>query len=235
MVQPGDVVCTDIGIVYAGLATDYQKTAYVLRPGEKEPPQGLQQAFANAVKVQEAVVEVAKPGAIGYQVKEAAEALARSRGLQPSVYSHSVAVGGHDIGAFISADWPDRWGVRATFPLRAGACYSIESSATTALPEWGGRPITLATEEDTFLSDAGLRYVVPRQEKLYVIGGAAAASCCQNPGGEFRYNAWLRARNTEFPPTAEGAAIRCVPSMDSGFSFLDWPSSLLDARRPQRP
>lgn len=110
VVQPGDVVCTDIGIVYAGLATDYQKTAYVLRPGEKEPPQGLQQAFANAVKVQEAVVEVAKPGAIGYQVKEAAEALARSRGLQPSVYSHSVAVGGHDIGAFISADWPDRWG-----------------------------------------------------------------------------------------------------------------------------
>ena len=34
VIQSGDLVHTDIGVIYAGLYTDYQKNAYVLKPGE---------------------------------------------------------------------------------------------------------------------------------------------------------------------------------------------------------
>ncbi len=173
VVQPGDIVYVDFGILYAGLATDYQKTGYVLKPGETEPPAWLRQAFANALVVQDAVVALARPGSLGFQLREAAEARAARPGVTPSVYSHSVAIGGHGVGAFIAPDWPDRWGDRVRFPLRAGAYYSFESSATSSISEWGGRPLTIATEEDVLLTESGPRYVIPRQEGLYVIGPAA--------------------------------------------------------------
>jgi hypothetical protein len=65
---------------------------------------------------------------------------------------------------------PDRYGVRAATPLRLGAYYSIESHATTPVPEWDGQPLSLATEEDVHLAEDGLKYVVPRQPAIILIG-----------------------------------------------------------------
>ncbi len=169
VIQPGDLVHTDIGIIYAGLYTDYQKNAYVLRPEETAAPPGLQKALANSVRVQDAVREVARPGKPGYVVKQEAEALCAKWGMTCSVYSHSTGLGGHGIGAWINPNWPDRYGVRVTFPLRLGAYYSIESSATSVIPEWGGQKITMGTEEDVYLTGDAFTYFYPRQESLYLI------------------------------------------------------------------
>jgi methionine aminopeptidase len=51
VIQPGDIVNNDIGIVYMGFHTDYKGTGYVLRPGETEPPKGLQEAFQNSLRL----------------------------------------------------------------------------------------------------------------------------------------------------------------------------------------
>ncbi len=169
VIQRGDLVHTDIGIVYVGLFTDYQKNAYVLREGESEPPAGLREAFRNSLKVQDAILQVSRAGRIGYQLKEDAERLCAEWGVKASVYSHSTGVPGHGIGASLNFDWPDRYGVRATFPLRSGAIYSVESSATTAVPEWNGREIAIGTEENAYLEPDGLKYFTPRQEALYLI------------------------------------------------------------------
>lgn len=169
VIQPGDLVHSDIGIKYIGLYTDYQKNAYVLRPDESAAPAGFEAALQNSLKVQDAVFQVARAGKIGYKIKEEAESLAKTWRTKANVYSHSVGLGGHGIGAWINPNWPDRYGVRATFPLRLGAFYSIESSAITEIPEWGNRKFSLGTEEDAWLAEDGLRYFYPRQEKLFLI------------------------------------------------------------------
>ena len=102
-------------------------------------------------------------------VKSDAEALARSWGIQASVYSHSTGLGGHGIGAWMNPNWPDRYGARTTFPLRLGAYYSVESAATTEVPEWDGQKVSMGTEENAHLTSEGFQYLYPRQEKLYLI------------------------------------------------------------------
>jgi Xaa-Pro aminopeptidase len=172
VIQPGDLINNDIGVVYMGFHTDYKGTGYVLKEGETEPPEGLQQAFRNSLRVQDAVFEIARSGVPGHEVVTQSEALCREWGLEARVYSHSVAIGGHGIGAWMNPNWPDRYGVRATLPLRLGAYYSVESHAVTEVPEWDGQMVRINTEEDVVLTDSGFRYVVPRQEEIHLIGGA---------------------------------------------------------------
>ena len=169
VIQPGDLLKTDIGIIYTGLYTDYKRTAYVLKPGETAAPAGLQTALDNAIKVQDAVAEVAVPGVLGYEVKERAEAICASQGVNANVASHSVDGFIHGVGSWFAANWPDRTSVRSTFPVRDSAFYALESSATTEIPEWGGRMLSFGTEETVYATPEGLKYFIPRQEQLYLI------------------------------------------------------------------
>ena len=173
VVMAGDVINNDIGVVYMGFHTDYKGTGYVLKPGETEAPAGIQQAFSNALRVQDAVFAVAQAGIPGHEVKTLSQALCVEWGIDGSVYSHSVGVGGHGIGAWINPTWPDRYGARSTFPLREGAVYALESHALTPVPEWGDQVLSINTEEDVVLTANRFSYVVPRQEEIRLIGGAA--------------------------------------------------------------
>jgi Xaa-Pro aminopeptidase len=169
VVLPGDVINNDIGVVYMGFHTDYKGTGYVLKPDETEAPAGIQQAFANALRVQDAVFEVARTGMPGHEVKTRSQALCEEWGIDCSVYSHSTGIAGHGIGAWMNPTWPDRYGVRSTFPLREGAVYALESHALTAVPEWGDQVLSINTEEDVVLTENGFSYVVPRQEEIRLI------------------------------------------------------------------
>ncbi len=169
VIQPGDLLKTDIGIIYTGLYTDFKRTAYVLRPGETAAPAGLQHALDNALKVQDAVAEVALPGVLGYEVKERAEALCESHGVDASVASHSVDGFIHGVGSWFAANWPDRTSVRSTFPVRDSAFYALESSATTDIPEWDGHRLSFGTEESVYATPEGLKNFIPRQDTLYLI------------------------------------------------------------------
>ncbi len=140
-----------------------------MRPGESEPPEGIQKAFQNSLKVQDAILEVSREGKIGYKLKQEAEDLCRKWGIEGRVYSHSTGIPGHGIGAMINPHWPDRYGVRTTYPLRLGAYYAVESSAATEIPEWNGQKITIGTEENAFMTEEGFEFFYPRQEKLYLI------------------------------------------------------------------
>jgi Xaa-Pro aminopeptidase len=169
VIQPGDIVNNDIGIVYMNLHTDYKGAGYVLKPGETEPPVGLQKALQNSLRVQDAILEVSKPGRIGHMLDVEAENLCKQWGIEGSVYCHSTGLAGHGIGASILNNWPDRYGVRATYPLRLGAYYAIESHAISAIPEWGGQTVSIATEEDAYMTEDGFAFFVPRQEKFILI------------------------------------------------------------------
>ncbi|MDX1582538.1 MAG: Xaa-Pro aminopeptidase, partial [Thermoanaerobaculia bacterium] len=46
VIEPGDVLHTDVGITYLRMNTDTQEMGYVLRPGETDVPPGLKHALA---------------------------------------------------------------------------------------------------------------------------------------------------------------------------------------------
>jgi hypothetical protein len=170
VILPGDLLHVDFGVRLMGIVTDQQKMGYVLRPGEKEAPSGLRRAFSQSVRVAEIVAEELKPGLAGHRVKEAAERRAREEGIEASVYSHVQGNWVHDVGAWTTFNWPERYGRHPVEPVRAGEFWSIEFSTTTPVPEWGGRKVRMAREEDAWIDDSGaVHYMTGPQTELWLI------------------------------------------------------------------
>ena len=189
-VQPGDVLSVDAGLGYLDYRTDIKRTAYVLRPGETEPPESIRNAFAKAMEVTDILTDNMKPGAIAHEVWDTTMEDVGSLGYhagqpktggvvetdptQPEVgvYSHSVGNSTHDIGARVAVDWPFAYGDRVRYPLAAEAWYSVELHVSTKVPEWNGLILPIRIEENARLTDSGVEYFVPRQTELLLIGGA---------------------------------------------------------------
>lgn len=169
VIQPGDLVWTDFGIMYLGLATDTQHLAYVLKPGEVDAPAGLKSGLANANRVQDALTTSFRTGLSGNEMLAAARAKAIAQGLKPTIYSHPIGYHGHGAGAAIGF-WDNQSASdRGAHRLRPNTAWSIELSQTQAVPEWGGQEIPFRTEEDAIFDGRTVRYIDGRQLKLHLI------------------------------------------------------------------
>jgi Xaa-Pro aminopeptidase len=170
VIQPGDLLHVDFGVRLMGLVTDQQKMAYVLRPGEKQAPEGLRQAFAQSKRLGEILLEELEPGVPGHVVKERSEERGISEGILNSVYPHAQGNWVHDAGAWGSFDWPERYGRHPREPVRPREIWSIEYSTSLDLPEWGGQRISMLREEDAWVDEKGVeRYFAGPQEELWLI------------------------------------------------------------------
>jgi len=167
VIERGDVVHLDFGISYMGLHSDWQKMAYVLKPGEREAPLGFVRAMGNTNKLQDAVmVECSRPGRLNTEVSACAMAAMEKLGIEAQIYSHPIGNQGHGLGAGISSGRP---GAEAGKPLRLGSYISIELNTATVVPEWGGRKLYVMMEDDARLTEDGWKFFVPRQESWYLI------------------------------------------------------------------
>ena len=178
--QPGDVIHLDFGITYMGLNTDWQKMAYVLRPGETEPPAGLKQAMKNMNAVQDALtLRAARPGRTGAEVYKLAMDEMTQKGIEAMIYSHPIGNQGHGLGAWMDArvaqaeQEAKRAPVDTNFStvqrLRKGSYLSVELNAQTPVPEWGGQKVYIMGEDDAYLTDDGYKFFLPRQTEFYLI------------------------------------------------------------------
>jgi Xaa-Pro aminopeptidase len=172
VIERGDVVHLDFGLTYMGFDTDWQKKAYVLRPGESEAPAGLKKAMANTHELQDALMlRAARPGRTAGEVYLAAMAEMKEKGIEAQIYSHPLGNQGHGLGAsidFRSAQREDG-AERAAKRLRPGSYLSIELNTLTAVPEWEGQKVFLMMEDPAYLTDEGYRFFRPRQEQFYLI------------------------------------------------------------------
>ena len=177
VIEPGDLVHIDFGISYMGFDTDWQKMAYVLKPGETAPPPGLRAALANTNTLQDAVMlRHARPGLTGGAVFRATMAEMKERGIEAMVYSHPIGTQGHGMGAgidFRAANRSDTTALNSR--LRLGSYISIELNTATAVPEWGGKKVFVMMEDDAYLTPDGFRFFRPRQEAFYLIPSSASA------------------------------------------------------------
>ena len=174
VIRPGDLLWTDFGIMYLGLATDTQHLAYVLKPGETDAPAGLKAGLANANRVQDAVTSSFRTGLSGNEILAAARAKAIEQGLRPTIYSHPIGYHGHGAGAAIGF-WDDQSpSERGAHRLRPNTAWSIELSQAQPVPEWGGQSVSFKTEEDSFFDGRSVRYIDGRQRQLHLISAPPA-------------------------------------------------------------
>ena len=170
VIEPGDLIHVDFGISYMGLDSDWQKMAYVLRPGETAAPQGLTDALANTNALQDALMlRASRPGRTVGEVYAATMAEMEERGIVAQVYSHPLGNHGHGLGP--SIDFRSSGNSRAAEQvLVEGAYISIELNTSTPVAEWDGQDVYIMQEDPAYLTADGWRFFRPRQEALYLIG-----------------------------------------------------------------
>jgi Xaa-Pro aminopeptidase len=170
VIQRGDMLHTDFGLVYLGFSTDTQHNAYVLLPGETDAPAGLKAGLQAANRLQDLTMKLATAGTTGNAALAAALAQARAEGLTPSIYCHPVGYHGHAAGPPIGmTDYQTGVPVRGDYTFRPDTWHSIELNVRHAVPEWGNQIVMFALEEDAALSSKGWDWIDGRQTQFYLI------------------------------------------------------------------
>ncbi len=166
VLERGDLIHVDFGLIYMGLSTDWQKHGYILKPGEKDAPAGLKNALKNTNRLQEILFGIARAGMTGTQVYEATMAECKKQGIHAMIYSHPIGAHGHGLGPSIDFRGNIGGGVNKILP---GSYMSIELNTSTDVPEWGGQRVTVMAEDDAHMTDAGYKFFRPRQTEFYLI------------------------------------------------------------------
>ena len=169
-VQRGDLLRCDIGFSYAGLTSDIQEVAYVLREGETAAPPGLINALARANRLQDILAAEFKDGVSGNAVLAAALARARAEGLAPLIYSHPIGCHGHAAGSRIGlTDMQNGVPGMGDYPVHYDTVWAIELSARSAVPEWNNQEVQIALEQDAAFRSTGLTFIDGRQTRFHLI------------------------------------------------------------------
>lgn len=165
-IMPGDLIHVDFGLNYMGLSTDWQKHAYVLRPGEKDAPAGLKAALKNTNRLQDIILNLARPGMTGAEVYEASMAECKKQNINCQIYSHPIGTHGHGLGPSIDFRGLVGGGGNKILP---GSYESIELNTATNVPEWNNQRVTIMAEDDAHMTPTGYKFFRPRQTAFYLI------------------------------------------------------------------
>lgn len=179
IIQPGDVLMIDWGVQLMNFGTDVKRVAYVLRPGERQPPASIQNAFDKALAVRDVLKRVIEPGVRADEIMKRMDAALREAGYgviefnRPNaddktdvVYGfHPVGNTGHDIGPSLTRWQP----LQSTFEMHLQHMFAFEYFAYTPIPEWGGKKLRIPIEDDAVLMEHGIQFLHPANYRLLVI------------------------------------------------------------------
>ena len=168
-ILPGDLIHVDFGITYLRLNTDTQQHAYILRPGEKTPPDYLKAAFKTGNRVQDILTSNFKLGATGNEILKVALDQCKAENIKGVIYTHPLGFHGHGAGPTIGL-WDQQNGVTGNgeYPLHENTAYAIELNAGVYIEEWK-KEIRIMLEEDAFFDGENVRYIDGRQTELMSI------------------------------------------------------------------
>jgi len=179
VVQRGDVIQIDWGVGRNNFLTDSKRFAYVLKEGETEVPPGIRNAFAESVKVREIIRKHVKSGKTGREQIDALKQVIRDlgyvyteeerasdvEGIEVNVGMHAAGNIGHDMAASLFEIFP----VRTEYEVRPNSIISFEFIVFTPAPEWGGAKIPVNVEENALITEHGIQWLYPPQDRVLVI------------------------------------------------------------------
>ena len=171
VIQPGDFIQTDFGIrVFDRWVTDIQRFAYVLAPGEKQPPPEALARWEAAKAGGRAAFAAMRPGATGADVDRAQREVMAEHESLPVMWStgHPVGYWAHDSGPALSGGKPDAVpSGRQLLELRPGMTFAFDGFFKWNLNDQETK--TISVEEMVVITEDGAEWLVPPQEELILI------------------------------------------------------------------
>ncbi|MEM1268500.1 MAG: M24 family metallopeptidase [Bacteroidota bacterium] len=171
VIERGDLLWSDFGLVGMNMHTDTQHLGYVLKEGETDVPEGLKAGLRTSNRLQDLLLEEMEPGRTGNEVLMSTLERMRTEGINGTVYTHPIGDHGHGAGPLIGL-WDRQRPIagRGDLLLRPNTWFSIELQATSQVPEWGGQAVQFRQEEEAYLDASGNRHwVLGRQETFWVV------------------------------------------------------------------
>ena len=173
VIQPGDIIQIDHGIkVYGVWVTDYQRFAYVLKPGEKVAPPEVQKRWENSKLGSRIVVETMKPGIEGFYVDKAQRDWMKQQGSLPVMWStgHPVGYVAHDVGPSLGgAQRSDKPSGSSALKLKPGQVFAYDGFFCWYIDDTKTETKTISVEEMAVVTEKGAEYLIPPQEELILI------------------------------------------------------------------
>ena len=169
VIEPGDVLHTDVGICYLKLCTDTQEMGYVPRLGEDAVPEGLVRALAVGNQWQDDLTDGFVTGRSGNEILAVSLAANERRDVIASTYTHPIGFYGHAPGPTIGM-WDNQGDTpgRGDYPLYPNTAHSIELYAESEVPSWG-KTVRIRLEEDAFFDGEKTWYIDGRQKEFLLI------------------------------------------------------------------
>jgi Xaa-Pro aminopeptidase len=163
-IEHGHIVNIDFGVKKNGYCSDLQRTWYVLRPGETEPPAAVQKGFDTILKSIRDAAGAIRPGKTGAEIDDVARGVVTTAGYAeyPHGTGHQIGRVAHDGGGGLLPRW-ERYGNTPLLPIERGQCYTIEPRLT--VPGHG-----IATCEDIVaVTDGGAEFLSRSQDRLWLV------------------------------------------------------------------
>lgn len=158
VIEEGDFLWCDFGIIAMGLWTDTQHVGYVLRDGETQPPAGLTAGVRKSNRMQDLMLQEMIPGRTGNEVLASVVAAMDSENIEGTIYTHPIGDVMHAAGPNIGLADQNNGPLAASgnFELRAESWFSIELSAYHEVPEWEGQRVSFRQEEDAVVREVSM-------------------------------------------------------------------------------
>ncbi|MBN2409229.1 MAG: M24 family metallopeptidase [Candidatus Aminicenantes bacterium] len=169
VIEHGDLVVINSGFLIEGHMSDLNKAAYILREGEKEPPELIRRLFATGLEATRAAVAKIKPGATGYEVDLAAREVVKKAGFPeyPHATGHTTGVWVHGLGAILGPPWK-AYGEKIRMKIHENDIYAVEPSLGVYSDAHGGN-LRMHFQEMVIVEKDGARYLTPPLTELILI------------------------------------------------------------------
>lgn len=162
--EAGHLLAIDFGVNEDEYASDMQRSFYILKPGEDEPPAEAQRIFAIVDRCIQSAAAFIRPGVAGWEVDNVAREIFAAEGLPEWEFAlgHQMGRACHDGGTVLGPRW-ERYGQRPYGLLEENEVYTLEI----------GSPVEglgfLSLEEDIVVTATGCEFLSNPQRSLIVI------------------------------------------------------------------
>lgn len=167
---PGHLIFVDLGVTVEGYCADLQRTFYVPRPGEQDPPAAVQSCFDTLLSALDAGAAALRPGIAHWEVDRAAREVLLAAGYaEPQfAFGHHLGRTAHDGGGTLGPRW-ERYGATPTFPVEEGNVFALEFAVPCPEPGHGW----VSLEENVLVGAQGVEWLSRRQRALRLIAASA--------------------------------------------------------------
>ena len=171
VIEKGDILHCDFGVVYGRLCSDVQEMAYIKNDDDEILISELQHIHAISMKFQDIVMKNLIVGKRGNDVLVDSLNEAKEEGItKPMLYSHPIGIYGHGpgptIGSFGNQTFVKGSGERI---VHNNTAYALELNVMEKVPSWNNLEIMWGQEIDIAIIDNTPQFLNGRQKELHIV------------------------------------------------------------------